>query len=78
MQGPIRPDLARPDQRPVLLASACQETRSGQHCYGDNHVDLERSRQVYGQWTELTRPAPGPNKPTAEMFVLAEDERKRY
>lgn len=74
---------------------------SGQHCwhqhvkvtkaaptdrYGDIHVDLERSRQVYEQWKSLTRPAPGPNnlrrplwyarpyKPTPEMFVLAEEE----
>ncbi|MEZ4523242.1 MAG: hypothetical protein R3A46_16605 [Thermomicrobiales bacterium] len=56
--------------------------------YGDIHVDLERSRQVYEQWKALTRPAPGPNnlrrplwyarpyKPTAEMFVLAEEERE--
>ena len=54
--------------------------------YGDIHVDLARSRQVYEQWKALTRPAPGPNnlrrplwyarpyKPTPEMFVLAAEE----
>jgi len=87
MQGPIRPDLARPDQRPLLLASACQRDQvRPSNCYGGDNVDRERSRQVYEQWIALTHPAPDPNKfryllwharpnkPTVEMFVLAEEQ----
>jgi anaerobic selenocysteine-containing dehydrogenase len=50
--------------------------------YGDVFVDTEKSMQIYRQWLELTRPAPGPNnlrrplwlarplRPADEMFFL--------
>ncbi len=52
--------------------------------YGDVFVDTEKSFQVYKEWLEMTRPAPGPNglrrplwmnrplRPVEEMFYIKE------
>ena len=50
--------------------------------YGDVFVDTEKSFQIYKEWLQMTRPAPGPNnlrrplwlarplRPSDEMFYL--------
>ena len=53
-------------------------------CYGDIEVDTNKSFEIYRQWLEMTRPAPGPNglrrplwfarplRPAEELFYLNE------
>ena len=53
--------------------------------YGDVFVDTEKSMQIYREWLELTRPAPGPNnlrrplwlarplRPVDEMFYIEKE-----
>ena len=56
--------------------------------YGDIMVDTEKSMQVYREWLEMTRPAPGPDglrrplwfrrpvKPQKEAYYIREDDKK--
>ncbi|MDH3493778.1 MAG: molybdopterin-dependent oxidoreductase [Acidobacteriota bacterium] len=55
--------------------------------YGDVFVDTEKSMEVYREWLEMTRPAPGPNglrrplwlarplRPVEEMFYIKDGKR---
>ena len=54
--------------------------------YGDIHVDTKKSFEVYKEWLDMTRPAPGPNglrrplwfkrplRPVEELYYLEQEE----